>query len=167
MVKLNKITVTSKTIGSGLLGTVYEGKYHRKKYAVKIEKYSEKYKSEYDTETKFAKVVSKNKYFMKIYDRQIINPCTHKQKKPEWFKFINSHLKKKVSILTKSKKCIMTLCEYVEGKNLQHFINKFTLKDYFRLLIELYTAIKFIKSKGYIHGDLHLQNIICKKKIKL
>jgi serine/threonine protein kinase len=164
MVKLSQITITNEILGSGLFGTVFLGKYKNKTYAVKIEKYSELYKKDFDTETKFATAVKDNKFFMKIYERKIINPCKHKQPKFKWFKFLNEDIKKKVKILTKSKKCIITLSEYLDGKDLNSYINKFRLKDYYKMLLDLYTAIKFIKKKGYIHGDLHLHNILCKKE---
>jgi serine/threonine protein kinase len=123
-----------KELGSGVFGTTYLVKKDNKEYALKIEKILEKdikedLSSPVWREIDFAKNLG-NLYpdqFMKLYDYDIIDNCTHNQKYPDYVKYFIKELQDSLSEKTQSIYCSRKVYSLIDT-TLEYLIKK-KLKD--------------------------------------
>ena len=161
-----------KQLGNGMFGTVYLVSHNNIKYAYKIEHIDKKeynnykknkkcnIKNELDFSTKFA-----NNYpnqFIQLIDFDFIKKCNHKQtytikltKKTFGEKTV-SHFKKIANSPYCSRK-IYTLIDTSFDKLKD--TDKFTHKEIYSILIQLYYGIYLMHTNGYVHSDFHMGNI--------
>ena len=167
--KLKKI----KELGAGVFGTAYLVELDGKKYVLKTQKIlssHKKKKFKYDLwrEMDFFEYVNKlpnneSIFFMKLIDYQIYNKCEHIQKRD--FKLTGKgKWMNKLKKLDKSTWCIDQLVEY-KGETLNYFLTKnpITKKQIYSFIIQLCIIGKILQKGGYLHDDLHLDNITIQK----
>lgn len=161
-----------KQLGHGMFGTVYLVSHNNTKYAYKIEHIIKKdynnykknkkshIKNELDFSTKFA-----NNYpnqFIQLIDYDFIKECKHKQKyiikltKKTFGKNTVSYFKD----IAKSPYCSRKIYTLIDTSfdNLKG-TDKFTHKEIYSILIQLYYGIYLMHTNGYIHSDFHIGNI--------
>jgi len=154
-----------KELGRGMNGTVFLVEYHKKYYALKINKIlpeNVKYNIKSDTwrEINFS-IKFANKYpdqFMKLYFYDIIDNCKHEQK------YLVNAVK-----LQKSNYCIRKIYSLIDDE-LKNVINDLDKKQIYSMIVQLTYCIYLMNTNKYVHADLHSKNIgIIKtdKKIKI
>ena len=87
---------------------------------------------------------------MKLYSYRFVKNCS----------FVNKEQVQKN--LIKSSWCIEKLYELKEGDTLKNLLakNVFNKKQYYSMMIQLIYAVHVMKSKGFMHNDLHPGNIM-------
>lgn len=93
------------------------------------------------------------KFFSVLYNYKV-SLCDYKHEIITTDSYINSRNK----IRNNSLYCIDTYIEY-KGTSVTDIIYKFTKNDIYSLIIQLIYAIKILKTHGYIHNDIHTDNI--------
>ena len=133
-------------IASGVYGIVFRVKLNGKVYAVKVDK-------------KGSMVMSDHKIHVKLYNK-LGDECKNIVPEP----VTNIQTLEDLKILVGNKK--ISAMEYVPGVTLLKFLHKTT--DYSKLLKvknNLRKALLCMWKAGYIHGDLHLENVIVAKEL--
>lgn len=162
-----------KTLGYGMIGTVYKAEYKKNFYALKIEHVLEtdiKYnpKSAVWREINFCMNFA-SKYpdqFTRLYKYDFIDNCTHKQKYSFPIDTFPLRIQEDLIKRKNSNWCICKVFELVDS-SLGSVINKLDSKQIYSMIIQLCWIIKLLESNGYIHGDIHSGNIgVVKTKSK-
>jgi len=121
-----------------------------------IRRYFPKEYTEINFSIKFA-----NKYnnqFIKLYNYNIINNCTHKQKINVPLKRLHNNIVNKIKKLRKSKYCFIRLYSLVDT-TLDKIKNKLSIKQIYSMLIQLSYINYLLKKNNYLYGDMNLYNI--------
>jgi serine/threonine protein kinase len=160
----------TKILGSGLYGTTYLVKENNMTYALKIQKILKKHIKK-DTKYELWREIELYNYintlnnkdqsfFTKLYNYKIINECTHNQKKKydlsktdDWYD------------IQKSDYCVKFLLEYKGTTTLCDYLlhNSCSTKGIYMFALQILKIIQILNKKGYIHGDLHLENLMIQK----
>jgi tRNA A-37 threonylcarbamoyl transferase component Bud32 len=177
---INKLKIEKK-LGSGMAGAVFlvssTVKNEKKEYALKIEKIAEKYINkdlklrdwrEIDFSINFA-----NKYpeqFIYLYNYDIIKNCKHIQQNEEpnyieHLKKIPLESQKYFIEKNKSNYCIRKIYSLVNN-NLYNIFENLTKKQLYSMIAQISYILYLMKQNGYMHNDLHTQNIGVKKTNK-
>jgi serine/threonine protein kinase len=156
-----------KKLGAGMVGTTYLAEYKNKKYALKIEKISEKnLKKNLSTrdwrDIEFSETFA-NKYpdqFIYLYTYDIINNCSHIQEYPD--NKIPSYLPKYVIKLLKEKQqsnyCIRKVYSLIDN-NFSSISKSLTKEQYYSFMGQISYIYLLLQKYGYTHNDLHGENI--------
>ncbi len=154
-----------KELGHGMAGTIYLAKLGNKKFALKIEKISEKNIKkntefsewrEIDFSEKFG-----NKYpeqFIKLIKYDIVDNCKHNQVYPGDLKYLPEQVANYFIEKNKSKYCIRKVYSLVDF-DLTKIIDNLDKKQIYSLIVQNAYIIYLLNSNGYSHNDLHSQNI--------
>lgn len=162
MVKIDDVTISKKVLGRGFCGTVYKATYKGNKYVYKISKILKSdIKTIYKNEVNFAKTMNKYDGFMKLYDHKIEKNCKHKQLRAKNI-FIPKHYRNLVKRTDKSKYCSLLLYNYIDGVTLSKY--KLDLRTRYKFIYQLLNIIKHMRRHGWIHSDIHINNLLCKNK---
>ena len=160
-----------KKIGAGIKGTTYLIKSHGNNYAMKIQHILEKDKKrdfnnelwrEIDLYNYIGRMKLKNRcFFTQLYHYDFINDCTHKQER-EWNFDPNSSLGKELAELDKSPWCLRFFLDYHGDTTLRNYMetHKLTLKQKYSMLLQICKIIMLLYEGGYMHKDLHANNIM-------
>lgn len=161
-----------KKIGQGIFGSVYlaKGK-NGNSYAIKIEhiletEIKQNYKYNFWREVEFANTMNElyPLHFMKLYDYKIDPKCTYKT---NWDKIdvklsdFPKDIQKQYKKLWSSKYCATTLYSFVDT-TLSKVIESWKVFDdviFYDLFIQLVYVIYLMDKEGYVHQDLHPNNI--------
>lgn len=154
-----------KTLGYGMVGTVYKTEYKKKFYALKVEHILEtdlKYnpKSVVWREINFC-VNFALKYpdqFTNLLVYDFIDNCTHKQKYSFPIKTFPLKAQENFIKLKNSNWCIRKVFELIDG-SLDSVLGDLNIKQIYSMIVQLCWIIKLLESNGYIHGDIHSGNI--------
>ena len=160
-----------KELGRGLVGTTYLVKDSQgDKYALKIENILKKdipksFSSPYWRELDFIEFMGSRypEHILYLKDNYIRNNCSHEQswdgfpfRMSELPKGMQSYYKKLFSSSYCSIKVYslidMDMSKYIKRKN-------FDSQEFYDLLIQLVYIIHLLDKHGYMHGDLHTNNI--------
>jgi hypothetical protein len=156
-----------KRLGSGMVGTTYLAEYKNKKYALKIEKISEKNLNK-DLSTRDWRDIEfsenfANKYpdqFIYLYNYDIINDCTHEQEYPN--NTIPSYLPKYVIKILKEKQksnyCIRKVYSLIDN-NFSSIYKSLTKEQFYSFMGQISYILLLLQKSGYTHNDLHRDNI--------
>tara|TARA_Y100000590_G_scaffold419776_1_gene521824 strand:- start:59 stop:1207 length:1149 start_codon:yes stop_codon:yes gene_type:complete len=167
---LTKIEVV-KNIGTGMSGTTYLIILDGKKYAMKIQHilendrkqdYNVEFWREIDLYNYIGKMKSKNRcFFTQLYAYEIYNDCKHVQKR-EWQVDPNSKFGRKIAKLDKSPWCIKYITDYKGETVLREYMEKHKLsrKQKYSILLQVCKIIMLLYQGGYMHRDLHSNNIM-------
>lgn len=151
-----------KEIGNGMNGTVYSVKYKSKKYAMKVEHILKKNITETTSipiwrEIEFAKFMG-SKYpmqFLTLYDNDIINDCTLKQKYP---KVLMENMPDDLKLLNDSPYCSRKLYSWVDT-TLDKVIDELNIQQIYSIIIQMAHIYYLMNKHGYTHSDTHLANV--------
>jgi serine/threonine protein kinase len=175
MVKFEDVKITNKVLGKGKSGSVFLAKDSSKnKYAIKIQKLLKKNlvddsSSQMWREIHFATEMNKKypQFFVELLDFKIDDNCTYihvnearKNKKP---KTVMEEIYEKE--LLESHYCSIKLWSFVD-MNLYEYVNSKKKLDktiYYDFLIQVCYIIHLMNKEGFLHTDLHMQNIGMKK----
>jgi serine/threonine protein kinase len=153
-------------MGCGYWGTTYLVRKDGKDYAMKIERILSKdvKKSKYSPvwrELDFSlNVANKTNRFMRLVEYKIIDNCKHKQKKPN---YNNKEFVKHWSAIQSSPWCIVKILTPI-NYTLRHDFNALITPDHkkmYSMLAQLLHATYKIHKAGWIHGDIHQENVGC------
>ena len=164
-----------KELGSGVFGTTYLVKKGNKEYALKIEKILEKdikedLSSPVWREINFAKNLGDlyPNQFMKLYDYDIIDTCSHKQKYPDYIKYFNKELQDSLAEKVQSTYCSRKVYSLIDI-TLADVIKKIRDQNQiYSIIIQICYIVYLMNKHGYTHNDTHSGNIgikYTKKKI--
>ena len=163
-----------KTLGVGMYGTTYLVKYNNDKYALKIQKIlsddiNESYKNAVRRELDLYNYINtlnsiQQQFFTKLYKYEIIDECSHTQKRP----FSIKHLDEKLLNLDKSKWCIKYLTDFKGEKTLHQYFsnNTLTINQTYSIILQICNIMLILFNGGYSHNDLHSGNIMLNYKKK-
>jgi hypothetical protein len=154
-----------KKIGEGVNGTVYTGEFNSIKCIIKKEKYDNdtSTKSCFIREIQFAEFAKKYpEYFMQLIYHGVIEQCDHKQPIPTW---ADRELRKKLVAKNKLTRCSMLVYTPVLNYTWRHK-PKLTTVQYYTAIKQLVEAVDILRTNGYIHGDIHADNIMYNGKTK-
>ncbi len=156
-----------KKLGSGMFGTTYLATWKNKKYALKIEKISEKdlthdLSSRDWRDIEFSENFANNypEQFIYLYKYDLINDCKHIQEYPTGD--IPQHLPKDVIDILKekqaSKYCIRKVYSLIDTTFSKAY-NTFTKEQFYSFLGQMAYINLLLKKSGYTHNDLHGENV--------
>lgn len=160
-----------KKLGSGMYGTTYLIKIQDKDYAMKIQKILPNQKNknlsidiwrEIDLYNYINEMKLENQcFFTKLYFYDIINDCNHKQER-QYEVNKNSNLGKMFTEYDESSYCIRFILDYHNGTTLRKYMQTHTLttKQKYSILLQIAKMIWLLYKGGYIHNDLHAENIM-------
>jgi hypothetical protein len=161
---INKYKII-KELGHGMVGTTYLVKLGNKKYALKIEKISEK---NLKTNTKFSEwreIEFSEKFgnfhpdqFIQLIKYDIVDNCEHNQVYPGDLKYLPENVSNYLIEKNKSKYCIRKVYSLVDC-DLSKIIVQLDKKQIYSLIVQNAYIIYLLESNGYSHNDLHSQNI--------
>lgn len=153
------------TLGKGLYGITYKVKRNNKLYALKRQKILKKYinkgtKYPLFREIKFYSWINKlsnsdQLFFVNLYDYKFYSNCNFKHKK--------EHKSKLIQKLIKSNHCLDLLIDLKDGV-LKDILFKLNEKQIVSMALQNIYAIYMMNKNGFIHCDLHKNNI-CYSKI--
>ncbi len=166
--KIDDCKITKK-LGQGMFGTVYEVKCKNtnKKFALKVEHIlptdvKKNFGSVFWREIEFANTMGKlyPDHFMKLYDYDIVDKCTHKQEYSQDPKLFSETAQESFKDFSKSKYCSRKLYAFVDTTLYNEFKNNdFSMKEKYSIIVQ-YTYIVYLMNKhGFVHNDLHNQNV--------
>jgi hypothetical protein len=152
-----------KVLGKGLFGTTYLVKKNGKKFALKVQKYSDYNKDNIKTELEFADVARKHPdQFMVLEEHTFVENCREK---------VGTDFKDNSKEIVKHKKsntCINLLYSLKDG-TLEDL--KLNLEQTNSLIIQMAFIFYLLEKNGYYHCDVNYSNIAFvktnKKSIKI
>ena len=156
---------TGKKLGAGVIGTVYQGTYQKRPCIVKVEKFDGDMstRGSYARQIHFDNDVARKMpdRFMILLGHGVMNSCDHKQPIEEQApKDVKKSLQKK----NKLKRCYVLYYAPILKYTLKDVRYKLSSAQHLIMLKQISSAILFMKKQGYIHGDLHDENIMCLTK---
>ncbi len=162
-----------KKLGSGVMGTTYlieiSQSSGKKRYICKIEKIWQMdvlYRCDAPLwrEILFADFCKKHTdHFMVLKSWEIVDRCKHVQDKPEWK--MDPRFAKNWKLRNKSPYCSKLLYEPVLDGTLLDVLMKKSIKiqHVISILAQVIYSINLLINEGYVHRDLHMNNIMFKK----
>lgn len=172
---MNSVKVIKK-LGSGVMGTTYlielsQGK-EKRRYICKIEKIWEsdsmfRLDAPIWREIIFAKFCKKYpEHFMILKSWEIMNDCNHKQMSPGWK--MDTYSRKNWTLRNKSPYCSKLVYQPVLDGTLNTVLAspKLKLPQLASILSQIIYSIDLLIKSGFIHRDLHGNNIMYKKTTK-
>ena len=158
-----------KELGHGMYGTVYEVQCSKskQKFALKVEhilptNVKKNTTSVFWREIDFATTLGElyPDQFMKLYDYDIVQKCKHKQVYSQDPKLFSESAQKSFDNLSQSNYCSRKLYPFVDSTLYNEMkMNNLTLKEKYSMICQ-YTYIIYLMNKhGYVHNDLHNQNV--------
>jgi serine/threonine protein kinase len=160
-----------KKLGSGMYGTTYLIKIDDNEYAMKIQKILPSHVNknlsidiwrEIDLYNYINKMKPKNQcFFTKLYYYDILDNCEHKQER-QYEINKNSIQGKTFALYDNSPYCIRYFLDYHNGITLRKYMQKYTLtiKQKYSMLLQIAKIIWLFYREGYVHSDLHAENIM-------
>ena len=154
-----------KKLGYGMIGTVHLVEQNNKQYALKIEHVLKKnikknMKSNIWREIDFCQKLG-NKYpnqFITLIDYDFIDNCKHTQKYRYNLDMFPENKQKELIKLNESDYCVRKIYTLVDT-TLDKIVDKLTVNQTYSMIIQVIYILHILHRHGYIHGDLHLQNI--------
>jgi serine/threonine protein kinase len=159
-----------KKLGHGVMGTTYLIEINKKKYICKIEKIWEAdIKPRMDIplwrEIRFADFCKEYPdHFMQLKSWEILDGCKHKQSDPEWK--MDSYSLHNWKLRNESPYCSKLIYEPVFNGTLQSVLNILNLNQLKSAIAQVVYAVGLMIKAGFIHRDLHCNNIMYKKTKK-
>lgn len=151
MPKLVEFT-KGKILGNGMIGTVYEA-LPGKEYIIKVEKFNQGQKSIWWKNTfAFEMGTLYPNHFLELADYEISNKCKHIQKYSGDISKLPKIAQKEFKTLADSRYCITRLYTRVDTTLCD-------IPNYNSLLCQFFYITYLIKKHGYVHNDLHRQNL--------
>lgn len=151
-------------LGSGVMGDVYLSKIDGVDTITKIEKYDGDMttKSPFIRQLIFNDTVAKlyPDRFMTLVSSSIINNCNYKHKLPEE---VTLNRKKELKLRDFYEKCCILSYKPILKYTLNQVRNKLSAKNKLKIFKYLLKSINILHHYGFIHGDLHGNNIMCDK----
>ncbi len=154
-----------KELGHGMVGTTYLAKLGNKKYALKIEKISEKNLKPNTKFSEWREIEFSEKFgnshpdqFIKLIKYDVVDNCEHKQVYSGDLKYLPENVSKYLIEKNNSKYCIRKVYSLVDC-DLSKIIDQLDKKQIYSLIVQNAYIIYLLKSNGYSHNDLHSQNI--------
>ena len=151
-------------LGSGVMGDVYSSKIDGMDTITKIEKYDGDMttKSPFIRQLIFNDMVAKlyPDRFMTLVSSSIINNCNYKHKLP---KDVGPNIKKELKLRGLYEKCSVLSYKPILKYTLNQVRNKLSAKNKLKIFKYLLKSINILHRHGFIHGDLHGNNIMCDK----
>jgi hypothetical protein len=176
-INIDDIKLTKK-LGSGMFGTTYLGLYKNKKYAVKIEKISEK-DLEYNLvcrdwrDIEFSENFANGypEQFIYLYKYDLINNCKHIQEYAtgEIPKHLPEEVIKKLEEKQKSNYCIRKVYSLLDT-TFSNIYDELTKEQFYSFIGQIAYIHLLLKQNNYTHNDFHGQNagiLFVKKDKKL
>ena len=156
-----------KKLGSGMVGTTYLSEYNKKKYALKIEKISEK-NLEPNLSTRdwrdieFSKNFA-NKYpdqFIFLYKYDIIKDCLHVQEYPDNKipEYLPKDVIKSLQDKQKSNYCIRKVYSLIDD-NFSKINNTLSKEQFYSFIGQISYIYLLLQKNGYTHNNFHGGNI--------
>jgi serine/threonine protein kinase len=161
---INNLEIKNK-LGSGMYGTVFLAEYNNKEYALKIEHIleSDKKKSlkstvwrEIEFYNRLAKKYPNN--FMRLYAYDFVDNCEHEQDYSYDLKSFDKDRQTQFKKLAKSNYCVRKVYSKIDS-TLDQIISDLNKKQLISLVIQYLYIVYLLEKNGYIHGDLHPNNI--------
>ena len=163
---INKFNLIKK-LGSGMVGTTYLSEYNNKKYALKIEKISEK-NLEPNLSTRDWRDIEfsenfANKYpdqFIYLYKYDIIKDCKHVQEYPnnKIPEYLPKDVIKSLQDKQKSNYCIRKVYSLIDD-NFSNIYKTLTKDQFYSFIGQVSYIYLLLQKKGYTHNDFHGENI--------
>jgi len=166
-----------KKLGSGMYGTTYLIKIDDNEYAMKIQKILPNHVNknlsidiwrEIDLYNYINKMKPKNQcFFTKLYYYDILDNCEHKQER-QYEINKNSIQGKTFALYDNSPYCIRYFLDYHNGITLRKYMQKYTLtiKQKYSMFLQIAKIIWIFYREGYVHSDLHAENIMVSSTTK-
>lgn len=149
-----------KVLGKGLFATTYLVKKNGKKYALKVQKYSDFNKNNIKTELEFASVAKKYPdQFMVLSEYQFIENCKEK------VGLDNIKINKDIKKHKNSNLCINLLYS-LKDNTLENFKGSFNGDLLNSFLIQMVYIFYLLEKNRFYHQDIHLGNITFTKTNK-
>ena len=160
-----------RKIGAGMKGTTFLIKNKGKDYAMKIQHVLEKDRTrdfsnelwrEIDLYDYIGRMKLKNRcFFTQLHHYDFINDCGHKQER-EWEVDTNSSFGKELAELDKSPWCLRLFLDYHGDSTLATYMksHRLAIKQKYSMLLQLCKIIMLLYEGGYMHKDLHENNIM-------
>ena len=156
-----------KKLGSGIVGSTYLVRIKNKYYVSKIEKIL-KDDIYYDTSKALWREIEFNNFsskypnhFMKLKSWEIMSNCKHIQPPPP--SFITGDDRKFLINKNKSDYCSKLIYSPVLDGTLHSFYEKMNDNQFYSMLCQVTYFIGLLIENGYIHRDVHDNNIMYKK----
>jgi serine/threonine protein kinase len=148
-----------KTLGSGVMGTVYLAESGKTRYIYKIEKMDDV--DIYNRQVDFNEMVG-NQYpnsFLILKSHGVIDECDHKQPIPKW---ATGAFRKHLVNKNKHTKCFYLLYTPVLDCTFRDIINKVFKNNrlYLKMAYDIMSAINLMHKAGYTHNDIHGGNVM-------
>lgn len=161
-----------KKLGNGVMGTTYLIAIGAKKYICKIEKIWEadtlfRIDAPLWREILFADFCKKfPNHFMKLKSYEIIDECKHKQSLPGWK--MDTYSTENWKLRNKSPYCSKLIYEPVLDGTLRTVLDRSNLKlpQLASIISQIIYAVGLMITCGFLHRDLHCNNIMYKKTTK-
>lgn len=163
-----------KTLGAGMLGTTYLVKVGDTKYALKlqhilpsdrVQSFKKEMWREFDLYAYINQLPpSKQLFFTRLHKFEIVNDCTHIQKRP--FKISdNNPFARELLRLDASKYCVKYLIDYKGSTTLEQYLyhHNPTVQQSYSILLQMCNMMLILFDGGYSHNDLHTGNIMINK----
>lgn len=149
-----------KILGKGLFATTYLVKKNGKKYALKIQKFSDFNKENIKAELEFADVARKHpEQFMVLEEHWFVDKCREK------VGLDNFKVSKDIKKHKKSSVCVYLLYSLKDGtmERLIDYLNKEQLNSF---IIQMVYIFYILEKNRFYHQDIHLGNIAFTKTNK-
>jgi len=154
-----------KELGHGMVGTTYLAKLGNKKYALKIEKISEKNLKKSTEFAEWREIEFSEKFgnlhpdqFIQLIKYDIVDNCEHNQVYSGDLKYLPENVSNYLIEKNKSKYCIRKVYSLVDC-DLSKIIDQLDKKQIYSLIVQNAYIIYLLQSNGYSHNDLHSKNI--------
>ena len=159
-----------KTLGNGVMGTVFLCEYNQKTAIAKMEKFD----GTFDTSNPYMRQIEFNEFaklhadrFLTLLFSGIVNNCIFKQPMPKNIKEWPANFRNWWLTRQKSDVCSLLIYSPICSITLQDILRAHNLKAELRIEIfkHLKKSIEIMNNAGYYHRDLHAGNIMYLGKI--